>query len=123
MNVVPLVDVVLVLLIIFMVTAHAIDSGLNIEAPQVKQVVDTTEDSPQVSMTRDAKLFLNGQPVKNINTLGADINKRFNNPKMVFLMGDRRLVLQDFMNVVSALSEAKLQVKVITTPMDLGKKP
>jgi biopolymer transport protein ExbD len=42
-NVVPLVDVVLVLLIIFMLTAHVMEFGLEVEVPQVKEVRDTAE--------------------------------------------------------------------------------
>ena len=57
MNVVPLVDVVLVLLIIFMVTASVMEFGLNIDVPQVKQVRDTTEEHPVVSMARTAPLI------------------------------------------------------------------
>ena len=52
MNVVPLVDVVLVLLIIFMVTASVMEFGLNIDVPQVKQVKDTTEEHPVVSVAQ-----------------------------------------------------------------------
>ncbi len=52
MNVVPLVDVVLVLLMIFMLTAHVMEFGLEIEVPKVKQVQHTTEELPVVSITR-----------------------------------------------------------------------
>ncbi len=40
-NIVPLVDVVLVLLIIFMLTAHVMEFGLEINVPEVKQVSNT----------------------------------------------------------------------------------
>ena len=52
MNVVPLVDVVLVLLIIFMVTASVMEFGLNIDVPQVKQVRDTAEEHPVIGIAR-----------------------------------------------------------------------
>ncbi len=45
-NIVPLVDVVLVLLIIFMLTAHVMEFGLEINVPEVKQVKDTNEELP-----------------------------------------------------------------------------
>ena len=53
-NIVPLVDVVLVLLIIFMLTAHVMEFGLEIKVPEVKQVKDTNEDLPVISITRNA---------------------------------------------------------------------
>src|SRR5690349_143470 len=123
MNVVPLVDIVLVLLIIFMVTAHAMNSALKIEAPAVKQTNDTAEDLPQVAMTRDGHLFLNADPVPNINLLAADINKRFNNPKAVYLLADGHLIWQDIASVVAELGAAHFDVKVVTKPQDMAKKP
>ncbi len=96
MNVVPLVDVVLVLLIIFMLTAHAMESGLNIEVPQVKEVTETTEDLPRVQITQHGNLYLNDQPVKNINLLGAEIGKRFKDQKSVFLEADKRVQFDPF---------------------------
>ena len=43
-NIVPLVDVVLVLLIIFMLTAHVMEYGLEVDVPKVKQVRETAEE-------------------------------------------------------------------------------
>src|SRR5271168_3701798 len=71
MNVVPLVDVVLVLLIIFMITAHVMESGLDIQVPAVKEVKETTEDLPRVQFTKNGNLYLNDQPI-NINQLGSE---------------------------------------------------
>ncbi len=77
-NIIPLVDVVLVLLIIFMLTAHVMEFGMEVNVPEVKQVKDSAEDLPVVSVTRDGKLFLNEKPV-NINSLSDEIAKRFKN--------------------------------------------
>src|ERR1022692_3355784 len=114
MNVVPLVDVVLVLLIIFMLTAHAMESGLNIEVPQVKEVKETTEDLPRVQITRSGKLYLNDQPVSNINLLGAEIGKRFKDQKKVYVEGDKRGQVEQFVQVLNMLSLAHLDVVVVT---------
>ena len=51
-NIVPLVDVVLVLLVIFMLTAHVMEFGLEIEVPKVKQVRDSAQELPVISITR-----------------------------------------------------------------------
>lgn len=122
-NVVPLVDVVLVLLIIFMLTAHVMESGFDIEAPQVKQVRDTAEDLPQVSITRDGKLFLNGDPVKNINLLASEIRARFKNASAVYVLGDRRVQYEQVVSVISLLSEAKFNISLLAKPLDIPNKP
>src|SRR6185436_3602827 len=75
MNVVPLVDVVLVLLIIFMITASTMEFGLEINVPEVKQVRDTAEDLPVVSITSDGSLYLGDQGI-NINRLAAEVKRR-----------------------------------------------
>src|SRR5438552_11340918 len=75
-NVVPLVYVVLVLLIIFMLTAHVMEFGLEVDVPKVKQTRDKVEELPVVTITRDGESYLNDKPT-NINTLGDEIHKRF----------------------------------------------
>jgi|ERR1051326_1008748 biopolymer transport protein ExbD len=122
MNVVPLVDVVLVLLIIFMLTAHVMEFGLEIEAPQVQQVKDSAEDLPVVSITRDGKIYLNETGI-NINQLASEIGRRFKDQKAVYVRGDRRVQYEQVVNIISALSDAHFQVKLVAKPEDLGKKP
>ena len=61
-NVVPLVDVVLVLLIIFMLTAPIIQSGIEINVPKTKTVKELTQERILVSIDREQKLFLNDNP-------------------------------------------------------------
>src|ERR1700748_629069 len=64
-NIVPLVDVVLVLLIIFMLTAHVMEYGLEIDVPKVRLTANaTTEELPVVSMNRNGEIFLNDKPVR-----------------------------------------------------------
>ncbi len=52
-NIVPLVDVVLVLLIIFMLTAHVMEFGLEVEVPKVKPVKENVQDLPVISISKD----------------------------------------------------------------------
>jgi len=120
MNVVPLVDVVLVLLIIFMLTAHVMEFGLDIQAPVVKNATETTEDLPVVNITRDFKIYLNDAPVTNINLLASDIHARFKT-NSVFVRGDRRLTWEAFANVLAALGKEKFDIKVVTKTEDVGK--
>ncbi len=65
-NIIPLVDVVLVLLIIFMATtAFVKESGLNMKLPQAKssEVVPQENKDLNVALSRDGGLFLDGQPI------------------------------------------------------------
>src|SRR5713226_5633014 len=82
-NIVPLVDVVLVLLIIFMLTAHVMEFGLEVDVPKVKKSQDTAQELPVVSMTKDGDLYLNDKPV-NINLVGDEVRRRFPNSKAVY---------------------------------------
>src|SRR5215469_15595799 len=76
-NVTPFVDVVLVLLIIFMMTAHAMEYGIEIDVPKTRQVVEkNTLDLPIVQITHDGRFFLNDQPVDNIHNLAGAVRRR-----------------------------------------------
>jgi biopolymer transport protein ExbD len=116
-NIVPLVDVVLVLLIIFMLTAHVMEFGLEINVPEVKQVKDTNEELPVVSITRNGKLYLNERPI-NINQIASEVPKRFKNSKSVYVMADKATVYDPIAQVISTLDEAHLTVKLVTKPQE-----
>jgi biopolymer transport protein ExbD len=114
-NVVPLVDVVLVLLIIFMLTAHVMEFGMEVDVPKVRQTEGKVQDLPVVSVTREGESFLNEKPV-NINLLGDEIRKRYSNPKSVYLRADKGATWDSIAQVISALGQAKLAVNVVTQP-------
>ena len=116
-NIIPLVDVVLVLLIIFMITAQTMEFGLEINVPQVKQVKDTAEELPVVEITRSAKIYLNGQPL-NINQIVPEVKRKFNDPKKVYLVGDTKVDYGMVANVASELDEAKIGIMLVTKPED-----
>jgi biopolymer transport protein ExbD len=120
-NIIPLVDVVLVLLVIFMLTAHVMEFGLEVEVPKVKQQRNTTEELPVVTITRTGELFLNEAPV-NINNLAAEYQRRFAGQKAVYVRCDKQTIFDPLAQVISALGEAKLDVKLVTQPDDAGAK-
>src|SRR5215471_13201701 len=85
-NVTPFVDVVLVLLIIFMITAHVMEFGLEVDVPKVKQVKDTAQEMPVVSLPKDGLLYLNGKEVA-LDNLKPAIEQKFGkSTKGVYLM-------------------------------------
>ncbi len=120
-NIVPLVDVVLVLLIIFMLTAHVMEFGLQVEVPKVKPVKENVQDLPVVQITREGTSYLNDKPV-NINLLAAEIHKRFRNASSVYLRADRRTPFDPIAQVIATLGDAKLGVNVVTEPEDQSDK-
>jgi biopolymer transport protein ExbD len=122
MNVVPLVDVVLVLLIIFMMTASVMDFGLEVEVPKVRQVQDSAQELPVASLTRSGQLYLNDQPI-NINELAAAVQKKFGKDQAVYLRADKGTVWDALAQVVSVLGEAKIKVNLVTQPVDEADRP
>ena len=113
MNVVPLVDVVLVLLIIFMLTAHVMEFGLEVDVPAVRSSRDSAEDLPVVNITRDGELFL-GDVRININELAPQLGKRYKTPKAVFVRADKATPWENVAQVFSELGEAKIEVRAVT---------
>ncbi|WP_321476594.1 biopolymer transporter ExbD [uncultured Paludibaculum sp.] len=118
-NIVPLVDVVLVLLVIFMLTAHVVEFGLEVEVPKVKQVKESAQELPTASLDRTGNLFLNEKQV-NINELGSEFKRRFPNAKAVYLRADRHTIYDPIAQVVSTLGQAGLDVRLVTQPDDSG---
>jgi len=120
-NIVPLVDVVLVLLIIFMLTAHVMEFGLQVEVPKVKPVTEKVQDLPVISITREGTSYLNDKPV-NINLLADAIRERFHGATTVYVRADRRTPWDPIAQVIATLGEAKLAVNAVTQPEDKSDK-
>jgi len=116
-NIIPLVDVVLVLLIIFMLTAHVMEFGLEVEVPKVRQVRDSAEELPVVTITRGGELFLN-EKAANVNALAAEVRRRFPAARSVYVRADRETIYDPIAQVISALAEAKIEVRLVTKPED-----
>ena len=117
-NIIPLVDVVLVLLIIFMLTAHVMEFGLEVEVPKVKMVQSTPRELPIVTIAKDGAMQLNEIKDININLLGAEIRKRFPEMDTVYVRADKGAIWDVMAQVISALGEAKLKVQVVTQPVE-----
>src|SRR5580693_724633 len=76
-NVTPFVDVVLVLLVIFMLTAHVMEYGIKVDVPQTKYVETTSHETPAVvTIDKTGESTLNGSSV-NIHNLVAEIRTKF----------------------------------------------
>jgi biopolymer transport protein ExbD len=120
-NIVPLVDVVLVLLIIFMLTAHVMEFGLQVEVPKVKPVKENVQDLPVISISKEGTSYLNDKPV-NINLLADSIHQRFRNAKSVYVRADRRTPWDTVAQVIATLGEGGFAVNAVTQPEDKSDK-
>ena len=116
-NIIPLVDVVLVLLIIFMLTAHVMEFGLEVDVPKVKQVRNSAEELPVVSISKDGEMKLNEKDV-NINDVGDEVKKRFPGQNAVYVRADKATPWDPIAQVVSELGQSKLEVRMVTQPVD-----
>lgn len=116
-NVVPLVDVVLVLLIIFMITANVMEFGLDIQVPKVKRVQNTAQDLPVISITKNGESFLNDKPI-NINLLAQGIHQRFRNATAVYVRADKETRWDQIAQIVAELGDAHFEVRMVTAPID-----
>jgi biopolymer transport protein ExbD len=120
-NVTPFVDVMLVLLIIFMLTAHVMEFGIQVDVPKTRAVQDSAKDLPVVNITKDGTLYLNDKPV-DINELPAEIQRRYSGATGVYLRADKETIWEPIAQVMSELSQAKLQVNAVTQPEDAADK-
>jgi biopolymer transport protein ExbD len=111
------VDVILVLLIIFMITANVMEFGLDIKVPQVRRVQNTAQDLPVVSITKDGETYLNDKAT-NINLLAQGVHQRFRNATAVYVRADKETPWDVIAQIIAELGEAKFDVKMVTAPTD-----
>src|SRR5450432_3262281 len=116
-NVTPFVDVVLVLLIIFMLTAHVLEFGIEVDVPKVRTVKESAQDMPVVTITRDGVTKLNADDV-NINDLAAVIKQKFGKAKGVYVRADKETIWDPIAQVTAELGAAGFQVNMVTQPED-----
>ncbi len=120
-NVTPFVDVLLVVLVIFMITANVMEFGLEIEVPQVKTVRESTRELPIITITKDSNLYLGETPV-NINELAQAIRTRYPTQQDVYVRADKETTWDPIAQVVSQLGEAKLKVQMVTKSEDFERR-
>src|SRR4051794_523671 len=99
-NVTPFVDVVLVLLIIFMLTAHVMEFGLQVDVPKVRPVKESAQDLPVVTITKDGTTYLNEKET-NINDFKTEIPRRFGTWKAVYVKADKEVTWEIVAQVIA----------------------
>jgi biopolymer transport protein TolR len=120
-NVVPLVDIMLVLLIIFMITAPMMQHGMNIDIPKVTTKPMPTKDEPQVlSVTKDERLILNEKKLE-MKDLKAAMQLLFANKKdkEIYLKADKDVPYGFVVSCMGLIREAGIEkINIVTKPPD-----
>ena len=123
-NVTPLVDVVLVLLIIFMVTAPMLSMGIDVNLPRVKsKSVDVTEEKLVLTINEAREIFLNKTKMQ-LGELNFKLEAIFSNriDREVFLRADRNVPYGFVVEVMSEVRKAGVdKLGMITEPPEGAK--
>ncbi|MEK7283080.1 MAG: biopolymer transporter ExbD [Acidobacteriota bacterium] len=117
-NVTPLVDVILVLLIIFMVTAPMMTRGIDVKLPRTESGADATEQRLVVSVDRDNTVYLNDRPV-NLNLLTDRLKTEMKRTGLdfVFLRADQEVPYGRVMLVMDQIKKSGAdRVGMVTQP-------
>jgi biopolymer transport protein ExbD len=123
-NVTPMADVMLVLLIIFMVITPMLQKGVSVDMAKTNNPIEMAEadkeDSILVSVMRDGKYYLNSDKV-NVDDLTAKVSDLVSNrlDKMIFVKGDYRAKYGDVVKVVDNLRAAGVdKIGLLTEKVD-----
>lgn len=119
-NVTPLVDVILVLLIIFMVTAPMLQMGIDVNLPTVKaRSIDVTEDKLVLTVNGRKEIFINNYKTT-LNDLGPKLQNIFKTKieKEVFMRADKEVPYGFVVQVMSEVRKAGVdKLGMITEPV------
>ena len=124
-NVVPYIDVMLVLLVIFMISAPLMVQGIQINLPEISsEALPVKNNEPLISINESGKIFLETESTKNqslkLNELNEKVKKIFEvNPSMqVVIRGDSKVSYARVMSVMSELqSVGARDIGLISQPI------
>jgi biopolymer transport protein ExbD/biopolymer transport protein TolR len=119
-NITPLVDVVLVLLVIFMLTAPVLQSGIEVAIPKTRTVKEITQQRMVVTIDRDQQVFLGDKPI-NIHELGQKLRQPGvdDAKRVIYLRADERVPFGAFASVMDAVKQAGItNISIVTQPLE-----
>jgi biopolymer transport protein ExbD/biopolymer transport protein TolR len=121
-NITPLVDVVLVLLLIFMVTAPVLQSGITVAVPQTRTVNQITEEHMVVTIDKNQNVYLQDKPV-NIHDLPRLLEQTGHagpaSRRVVFVRADQKVPFGAFASVMDAVKQAGItNISIVTRPIE-----
>ena len=119
-NITPLVDVVLVLLVIFMITEPVLQSGIEVNVPKTRTVKEITQQRMVVTIDRSDNIFLNDQPV-NIHDLPIKLREGVHDAahQAIYLRSDQSVSFGNFASVMDAVKQSGItNVSIVTQPVE-----
>lgn len=119
-NITPLVDVMMVLLVIFMITAPVIESGIDVSVPHTRNTQVLTQERTVVTVDRAGNVY-EGDRLVNIHNLAATLRRTMPDPSRqeVYVRADERLPWGQLAQVMDAIKAGGLQkVSLVTQPYD-----
>lgn len=118
-NVTPLVDVMLVLLVIFMVTAPIIQQGVQVNLPQARSsAIPGTEEHLVVTVSKNGKVYLNDNAMS-LSELGGKLRaiKKLDSNKQVYLRADQEVRYGTVMQTIAEIKQAGIErLGMVTRP-------
>jgi biopolymer transport protein ExbD/biopolymer transport protein TolR len=120
-NVTPFVDVVLVLLVMFMVTAPILQSGIEVDVPKTKTVKEITEERLVITIDKDQRVFLGNDPI-NINEIASRLHEKIRDPQgqSVYIRSDENVPFGAFATVMDAVKQTGItNVSIVTQPLTM----
>ena len=117
-NVTPLVDVMLVLLVIFMVTAPMLQTGIDVELPETRNVKDVNpEQRIVISISREGSIYYGSEAI-NFFSIPDRLKKDVKSPKdSIFLRADKDVKWSSIVSVIDAIRGAGFsEIKLVTKP-------
>jgi biopolymer transport protein ExbD/biopolymer transport protein TolR len=119
-NITPFVDVVLVLLIIFMLTAPILESGIEVDLPKTRTVKAVSEEKVVITIDKKQTIYV-GNDAVNIHRLGVRVLDQLKGvgTQPVFIRCDQSVSFGAFAQVVDALKQANLtNLNIVTEPLE-----
>ncbi|HUK49318.1 MAG TPA: biopolymer transporter ExbD [Terriglobales bacterium] len=119
-NITPLVDVVLVLLIIFMVTAPVLQSGIEVSVPKTRTVKEITEERIVITIDKQQRVYMGNNPI-NINEIADKLRQKVRDPQhqSIFLRADEDVPFGAFATVMDAVKQSGItNVSIVTEPIE-----
>jgi biopolymer transport protein TolR len=118
-NITPLVDVVLVLLVIFMLTAPILQSGIEVNLPKTRTVRVVRNEKVVITIDKADSLYVGNNPV-NIHALGSIVQQKLNGDANtpVYVRADEAVPFGVFAEVMDVLEQANVtNLSVVTQPL------
>jgi biopolymer transport protein ExbD/biopolymer transport protein TolR len=118
-NVTPFVDVVLVLLIIFMITAPVLQSGIEVSVPKTRTVMEITEERVVISIDKQQRVYLGNDPI-NIHQIAQKLKEHMHDPQrmQIYVRSDENVPFGAFATVMDAVKQAGVtNVSIVTEPI------